>query len=314
MKITQLDQLKKFTAISADTGDFEVIKRFAVQDATTNPSLILKTVQKNYHKHFIQEIISKYATYNINDVMNRLLIVIGTKILEIIPGRVSTEVDARFSFDTESIVIYGRTIIKLYEACGIKRERILIKIAATWEGIKAAQILEQEGINCNMTLIFTLIQAIACANAGVKLISPFIGRIYDWHKKFDNTQKDISINPGVELVKKIYFYYRKFEINTQIMGASFRNLTQILELVGCDLLTISPEFLEELQKSHAPIKHKLYINEKDMLAIKKIHINEKYFRFTFNENAMATEKLAEGIRLFCNDTIKLEKLINQMRH
>jgi transaldolase len=246
-------------------------------------------------------------------VIDRLLVAFGLKILEIIPGRVSTETDARLSFNTQGTVDKGRELIALYEAAGISRERILIKIASTWEGIRAAQLLEKEGIRCNMTLLFSLPQAIACAEAGAQLISPFVGRIYDWYKKSTGQEYTGADDPGVQSVKRIYNYYRKFGYKTEVMGASFRNTSQIVELAGCDLLTISPELLQKLSESDAPMSRKLNEAEAKASDLKKITLDEKSFRFVLNEEAMATEKLSEGIRLFCADAVKLEKMIEALR-
>lgn len=307
--MTQLEQLKKITTIAVDTSDFQKIKIFSPQDATTNPSLILKSIQKNYYKPLLKNAILTNKNSNIKDITDQLLVNFGIEILKIIPGRISTEVDARLSFDTNGTIDKGRTLIKLYETAGIQRERILIKIASTWEGIRAAQILEMEGIHCNMTLLFGLPQAIACADADVELISPFVGRIYDWYKKSSGLEYIADADPGVQSVKKICAYYRKFNYTTKVMGASFRNISQIIELAGCDLLTISPELLEQLTKNSIPIKPKLEVNKHDLSNLKKITLDEKSFRFLLNQDAMMTEKLAEGIRLFCADTNKLEYII-----
>jgi len=239
------------------------------------------------------------------------LIAFGVEILKFVPGRVSTEIDAALSFDTEATVAKGRELIALYEAAGVSRERVLIKIASTWEGIRAAEILEKDGIHCNLTLLFSLCQAVACAEAGVKLISPFVGRIYDWYKKSTGTEYQGAEDPGVQSVKGIYQYYRKFGYTTEVMGASFRNTSQILELAGCDLLTISPDLLQKLADSDAPFERKLV--KDDSADIEKIAIDEKTFRFMLNEDAMATEKLAEGIRAFVADSIKLKVMIEGMR-
>lgn len=307
--MTQLEQLKKFTTIVVDTSDFQEIKAFTPQDATTNPSLILKSIQKDYYKPFLQNVIFKHRKLGVSDILDQLLVDFGIEILKIIPGRISTETDARLSFDTNGTINKARTLIRLYETAGIQRERILIKIASTWEGILAAQILETEGIHCNMTLLFGLPQAIACADANVKLISPFVGRIYDWYKKSNKLEYITNTDPGVQSIKEIYNYYRKFSYKTEIMGASFRNTTQIIELAGCDLLTISLELLQQLNKNNALVIRKLGVNQNDSTNLEKIKLDQKSFRFLINEDAMMTEKLAEGIRLFCADTIKLEKII-----
>jgi transaldolase len=311
--MNQLEQLKQYTTVVADTGDFQSMQAYTPRDATTNPSLILKAVQKPEYQPLLAEAVAQNAGKSTDEIIDQLLISFGLKILEIVPGRVSTETDARLSFDTDATVAKGRQLIALYEAAGISRERILIKIASTWEGIRAAEILEKDGIRCNMTLLFSLAQAAACAEAGAQLISPFVGRIYDWHKKQTGQEIFGADDPGVLSVKKIYNYYRKFGYETEIMGASFRNTSQILELAGCDLLTISPDLLQKLSDSTNAVSAKL--NKESALAsdLQKIEVDEKSFRFALNEDAMATEKLAEGIRLFCADTIKLEQIIAGMR-
>ncbi|MBC3871387.1 transaldolase [Undibacterium oligocarboniphilum] len=311
--MNQLEQLKQYTTVVADTGDFQAIKAYTPRDATTNPSLILKAVQKPEYRHLLEKAVTETAGQSVDDTIDRLLIAFGLQILNEIPGRVSTETDARLSFDTEATVAKGRKLIAMYEAAGIPRERILIKIASTWEGIQAAEILEKEGIRCNMTLLFCLAQAIACAEAGAKLISPFVGRIYDWYKAKTGQEIFGADDPGVLSVKKIYNYYRKFGYRTEVMGASFRNTSQILELAGCDLLTISPELLQKLADSATPVTPKLSVESAVSASISKIEMNEKAFRFQLNEDAMATEKLAEGIRAFCADTVKLEQMIAAMR-
>jgi transaldolase len=309
--MNQLEQLKQYTTVVADTGDFQSIKAYAPQDATTNPSLILKAVQKPEYRPLLEKAIADNAGASVDHVIDNLLIAFGTEILKFVPGRVSTEIDAALSFDTEATVAKGRELIALYEKAGIKRERILIKIASTWEGIRAAEILEKEGIRCNLTLLFSLVQAVACAEAGVQLISPFVGRIYDWYKKSTGTDYQGADDPGVLSVKRIYQYYRKFGYKTEVMGASFRNTSQILELAGCDLLTISPDLLQKLADTEGTVERKLV---KDAGAdIAKIAVDEKSFRFMLNEDAMATEKLAEGIRAFCADSAKLKKMIEEMR-
>jgi transaldolase len=311
--MNQLDQLKQYTTVVADTGDFQTMQAYTPRDATTNPSLILKAVQKPEYQPLLAEAVAQNAGKSSEHIIDQLLISFGLKILEIVPGRVSTETDARLSFDTEATVAKGRQLIALYEAAGIARERILIKIASTWEGIRAAEILEKEGIRCNMTLLFSLAQAAACAEAGAQLISPFVGRIYDWYKKQTGQEIFGADDPGVLSVKKIYHYYRKFGYKTEIMGASFRNTSQILELAGCDLLTISPDLLQKLSDSTNAVSVKL--NQEAALSsdLEKIKVDEKSFRFALNDDAMATEKLAEGIRLFCADTLKLEQIIEGMR-
>ena len=309
--MNQLEQLKQFTTVVADTGDFQSIKAYTPQDATTNPSLIRKAVQKPEYRPLLEKAIANAPDASIDGIIDSLLIAFGVEILKFVPGRVSTEIDAALSFDTEATVAKGRELIALYEAAGVSRERVLIKIASTWEGIRAAEILEKDGIHCNLTLLFSLCQAVACAEAGVKLISPFVGRIYDWYKKSTGTDYQGADDPGVQSVKGIYQYYRKFGYATEVMGASFRNTSQILELAGCDLLTISPDLLQKLADSDAPFERKLV--KDDSANIEKIAIDEKTFRFMLNEDAMATEKLAEGIRAFVADSIKLKVMIEGMR-
>ncbi|NHZ62758.1 transaldolase [Massilia genomosp. 1] len=310
--MNQLEQLKQFTKVVADTGDFQSIKQYTPRDATTNPSLILKAVQKPEYKPLLEKAVRDFPDLSTGDVIDRVLVDFGMEILKIIPGRVSTEIDARLSFDTEATVAKGRELIALYEEAGAGRERVLIKIASTWEGIRAAEILQKEGIRCNMTLLFSLAQAIACAEAGAQLISPFVGRIYDWFKKANDLEYTGAEDPGVQSVKRIYNYYRKFGYTTEVMGASFRNTSQILELAGCDLLTISPELLQKLADSNEPVERKLVANA-SAVSIEKVAIDEKTFRFMMNEDAMATEKLAEGIRAFCADSGKLKQIITGMR-
>jgi transaldolase len=307
--MNQLEQLKQYTTIVADTGDFQSIEAFSPRDATTNPSLILKAVQKAEYKPLLEQAVRDHSGKSSDDVIDQLLVAFGRRILDIIPGRVSTETDARLSFDTEGTIEKGRKLIALYEAAGIPRERVLIKIASTWEGIRAAQALEQEGIRCNMTLLFSLPQAIACADAGAQLISPFVGRIYDWHKKSTGQEYTGAEDPGVQSVKRIYTYYRKFGYDTEVMGASFRNTSQIIELAGCDLLTISPELLQKLAEADAPVTRKLSMEQAKSADMEKLTLDEKSFRLMLNEDAMATEKLAEGIRLFCADAVKLERMV-----
>ena len=311
--MNQLEQLKQYTTVVADTGDFQSIKAYTPQDATTNPSLILKAVQKDEYKPLLAKAVKDHPNASPGEVIDRLLIAFGTEILQIIPGRVSTEVDAKLSFDVEGTVAKGRDLIKLYSNAGIERERVLIKMASTWEGIRAAEILQKEGIRCNMTLLFSLGQAIACAEAGAQLISPFVGRIYDWYKKSTGIDYQGADDPGVQSVKRIYNYYRKFGYSTEVMGASFRNVSQITELAGCDLLTISPDLLQKLADSDAPLERKLGADKADNGANGKISLDEKAFRFMLNEDAMATEKLSEGIRAFCADSGKLKQLISALR-
>ncbi|RZA34133.1 MAG: transaldolase [Lysobacteraceae bacterium] len=312
--MNQLEQLKQYTTVVADTGDFQSIKAYAPQDATTNPSLILKAVQKPEYRPLLEKAIADAPHATVDEIVDNLLIGFGVEILKYVPGRVSTEIDAALSFDTEATVAKGRELIALYEKAGVSRERVLIKIASTWEGIRAAEILEKDGIHCNLTLLFSLCQAIACAEAGVQLISPFVGRIYDWYKKSTGTDYQGADDPGVQSVKRIYQYYRKFGYKTEVMGASFRNTSQIQELAGCDLLTISPDLLQKLADSDAPLERKLSADAGAANAdIQKIAIDEKTFRFMLNEDAMGTEKLAEGIRAFVADSIKLKKMIEEMK-
>ena len=310
--MNQLAQLKQYTTVVADTGDFHTMEVFKPHDATTNPSLILKAVQKPEYRPLLDATVRAHQGKPAGDVIDQLLVAFGLKILAIIPGRVSTETDARLSFDTEGTIAKARHLIALYEAAGVKRERVLIKIASTWEGIRAAEVLEREGIRCNMTLLFSLPQAIACAEAGAQLISPFVGRIYDWYKKANGTDYTGADDPGVQSVQRIYSYYKKFGYKTEVMGASFRNTSQILELAGCDLLTISPELLQKLADTEAPVLRKLSPEQASQAEIQKISLNENAFRLALNEDAMATEKLAEGIRLFCADSVKLEALVGQL--
>jgi transaldolase len=311
---TQLDQIKQFTTVVADSGDFATLKQFAPRDATTNPSLILKAALMPEYQYIVDKALADNkakasGSRLVQLVLDDLLILFGVEILKIVPGRVSTETDASLSFDTAALAAKGRHLIALYQHQGVPRERILIKIASTWEGIRAAEILQREGINCNLTLLFSLPQAIACAEAGVKLISPFVGRIMDWYKAKAKKEFSPAEDPGVLSVREIYAYYKKFGYATEIMGASFRNTGEILELAGCDLLTISPGLLAELQKSTAPVARKLSLELARASAIEKITLEEKTFRWLFNENAMATEKTAEGIRLFNADAVKLEQFI-----
>jgi len=309
--MNQLEQLKQYTTVVADTGDFQSIKAYAPQDATTNPSLILKAVQKPEYRPLLEKAVAESNSASIDEIVDRLLIAFGVEILKFVPGRVSTEIDAALSFDTEATVAKGRELIALYEAAGVDRARVLIKIASTWEGIRAAEILERDGIHCNLTLLFSLVQAVACAEAGVKLISPFVGRIYDWYKKSTGTDYQGADDPGVQSVKRIYQYYRQYGFNTEVMGASFRNTSQILELAGCDLLTISPDLLQKLADTEGTVERKLAAEAGSQ--IDKIAVDEKSFRFLLNEDAMATEKLAEGIRAFCADSAKLKKMIEELR-
>jgi transaldolase len=311
--MNQLEQLKQYTTVVADTGDFQAIQQYTPRDATTNPSLILKAVQKEEYKPLLEKAVRDNMDASTGEVIDHLLVAFGKQILRVIPGRVSTEIDAALSFNTAASVAKGRELIKLYEKNGIDRERVLIKMASTWEGIRASEILEKEGIHTNMTLLFSLPQAIACAEAGAKLISPFVGRIYDWYKKSTGIEYEGAEDPGVQSVKRIYNYYRKFGYNTEVMGASFRNVGQILELAGCDLLTISPDLLQKLADTDAPVERKLSSDSSKNATIGKISMDEPTFRFMLNEDAMATEKTAEGIRAFVADTGKLKQIISGMR-
>jgi transaldolase len=310
----QLEQLKQFTVVVADTGDFGTLKQYTPRDATTNPSLIFKAAQMPEYSFLVDKAIADNKAKAsgkelLSLVMDDLLVLFGTEILKIVPGRVSTETDADFSFDTEALVAKGRRFIELYKAQGIPRERILVKIASTWEGIRAAEILQREGINCNLTLLFSLAQAIACAEAKVRLISPFVGRIMDWYKAKEKKDFAPAEDPGVISVKEIYSYYKKFGYTTEVMGASFRNIGEIQELAGSDLLTISPNLLGELQKNTTPLTRKLSPEIARDSKIEKISLDEKKFRWLFNESAMATEKTAEGIRSFNADATKLAQAI-----
>lgn len=313
-----LDQLRNITTVVADSGDIEAIAKFKPTDATTNPSLILQAASMPEYKHLIEEAIAPIKQSSLSkeektqEALDAVFVTFGQRILNIVPGRVSTEIDARLSFDTQKSVARARHIIKLYEKMGADKKRILIKLASTWEGIKAAEILEKEGIHCNMTLIFSLAQAIACADAKATLISPFVGRILDWYKK--STGKDFSPenDPGVLSVTDIYHYYKHYGIKTQVMGASFRSADEVIELAGCDLLTIAPKLLDELKSKEGTLIRKLDPAKSMQMAIAKINLNEASFRWMMNENAMATEKLSEGIRNFTVDSLKLEKLIQSL--
>ena len=311
-----LEQLKTFTKVVADTGDFDSMMAYHPIDATTNPSLIYAAAMDPKYGALIEDAV-RYAkslstdkSVQLTHALDKLSVNFGLKILEIVPGRVSTEVDARLSFDTEASIDKARVLIQLYESNGISRERVLIKLASTWEGINAAEELEKEGIHCNLTLLFSFAQAVRCAEANVTLISPFVGRILDWYKK-DRGVTEIAPteDPGVKSVKEIYNYYKKFGHQTTVMGASFRNTGEIIELAGCDALTISPTLLKELENTEAVLDKKLDADKSKLLDLQQIHMNEKSFRWMMNEDAMATEKLAEGIRKFTEDLIKLEKYI-----
>lgn len=314
-KLNQLEQLKKFTKVVADTADFESIKDFKPQDATTNPSLVYAATQKPAYAHLLKEVLADRKKSGlsgheqIEDICDHLLVQFGCDILQIVPGRVSTETDARLSFDVEGSIKKARRLIQLYEERKISRERVLIKIASTWEGLNAAEQLQKEGIRCNLTLLFSLPQAIRAAEAKVQLISPFVGRIYDWYKKEMKRDYTGAEDPGVQSVTEIYTYYKKFDIGTEVMGASFRNAGQIRELAGCDALTISPELMKELSESIEPLERKLDPEKAKQAKIEKLKLDEKTFRYLLNENAMATEKTAEGIRKFAADVVKLEKFV-----
>ena len=316
--MNQLDQLKQFTTVVADSGDFRQLAQYTPRDATTNPSLILKAVQKPDYAPLLKETVAIHRHEPLDTIVDEVLVRFGLEILKIVPGRVSTEVDARLSFDTAASVAKAHRLIAMYEEAGIARERILIKLASTWEGIQAARILQHEGIHCNMTLLFAFCQAVACGEASAQLISPFVGRIYDWYKKSGGGQWVEADNagandPGVKSVARIYTYYKKFGVETEVMGASFRNIGQIRALAGCDLLTISPELLGELQASDAPLARALDAEVAQRAPIHAITYNEASFRFALNDDAMATKKLAEGIRAFAVDAGKLEKMIEALK-
>lgn len=310
---SQLDQLRAHTTVVADTGDFRQLAQFAPQDATTNPSLILKAVQKPEYAPLLAETVAAHGGVARDEIVDHVLVRFGLEILKVVPGRVSTEVDARLSFDTAATLSRARRIMALYEAAGVPRSRVLIKVAATWEGIQAARVLEAEGIHCNLTLLFAFAQARACADASVQLISPFVGRIYDWHKKAAGAQWDEAAragvnDPGVQSVARIWQHYKQHGVRTEVMGASFRNVGQILALAGCDLLTISPDLLAQLQASDAPVVPQLLAPAQ--VSPPQAELSEAEFRYQLNEDAMATEKLAEGIRLFAVDAGKLDALID----
>ena len=312
--MNQLDQLKQFTTVVADTGNFLQLAQFAPRDATTNQSLILKAVQQPDYAPLLAETVAAHRAAPLDEQVDQVLVRFGREILKVVPGRVSTEVDARLSFDTAANVARARRLIGLYEAAGIPRGRVLIKVAATWEGIQAARTLEAEGIHCNLTLLFSFAQAVACGDAGVQLISPFVGRIYDWHKKqagaaWDEAARAGANDPGVQSVARIYAHYKHFGIRTEVMGASFRNVGQITALAGCDLLTISPELLAQLQVSDAAVPRQLSAAQALAATLPELHHSEASFRYAHNDDAMATDKLAEGIRAFAADSVKLDALI-----
>jgi transaldolase len=314
-RLNQLEQIKKFTKVVADTGDFESIRNFKPQDATTNPSLIYAATQKEQYAHLLDEVVADRkksglsGAAQIDDIIENLLVRFGCEMLKIVPGRVSTETDARFSFDVEGSINKARQLIKLYKAKGIERERVLIKIASTWEGINAVEQLQKEGIKCNMTLLFSLPQAVRAAEAKAQLISPFVGRIYDWFKNANKRDYVGAEDPGVKSVQEIYSYYKKFGHTTEVMGASFRNVGEILELAGCDLLTISPDLMAKLSESYEPLERKLSPEKAKDADIERLDLDEKKFRYLVNDDAMASEKTAEGIRKFAADIVKLEKFI-----
>jgi transaldolase len=312
--MNQLDQLRQFTVVVADTGNFRQLAQFAPRDATTNPSLILKAVQQPEYAPLLAETVALLQGKPLDRVVDQVLVRFGLEILKVVPGRVSTEVDARLSFDTAATMARARRLIELYERAGIGRDRVLIKIAATWEGIQAARALEHEGIRCNLTLLFAFCQAVACAEAGVTLISPFVGRIYDWHKKaagasWDEAARSGVNDPGVQSVTQIYTYYKHFGIATEVMGASFRNIGQIRALAGCDLLTISPELLAQLQAADATIARVLDPVVAEASEVHAVTYNEAAFRYALNDDAMAGDKLADGIRAFAADSARLDALI-----
>ena len=316
--MNQLDQLKAFTTVVADTGNFLQLAQFAPRDATTNPSLILKAVQSPDYAPLLKETVAAHRGKALDEIVDHVLVRFGLEILKVVPGRVSTEVDARLSFDKAASLARARRIIALYEAAGISRERVLIKLASTWEGIQAAAELEREGIHCNLTLLFSFCQAVACGEAGVQLISPFVGRIYDWHKKAAGASWDEAAmagvnDPGVKSVTQIYHYFKRHGIRTEVMGASFRNTGQIVALAGCDLLTISPELLAQLKASSAPVQRQLDFTCAQAADIPRVRFDEAGFRWALNEDAMATEKLAEGIRAFAADAAKLDRMIEGLR-
>jgi transaldolase len=312
--MTLLESLKKYTTVVADTGDIEAIARHRPQDATTNPSLLFHAAQMPAYRRLVDEATELAQERGgshaemAEEFIDRLFVLFGSEILKVVPGRVSTEVAASLSFDTEGTIAKGRRLIALYEAKGVSRQRILIKVASTWEGIRAAERLEQEGIHCNLTLLFSFAQAVACAEAGVTLISPFVGRIYDWYKKeHGGAEIPVDQDPGVASVTRIYNYYKKFGYKTQVMGASFRNVNQIVRLAGSDLLTISPELLDQLEQTEGSVDRKLDPEKAPAVQEPQLHLDEKLFRWMHNEDPMATEKLAEGIRKFNADARRLEE-------
>ena len=311
--MNSLERLKLLTTVVADTGDFNSIRAYAPRDATTNPSLILKAAGKPEYQALLESVVAENPKAEVSAICDALLVRFGCEILKVIPGRVSTEVDARLSFDVEGTLAKARHLVELYGRAGVPRERVLIKVASTWEGIHAAERLETEGIACNLTLLFGFPQAVACADAGVTLISPFVGRIYDWYRKRDKRDYAGEEDPGVLSVRRIYTYFKKFGYQTEVMGASFRNTGQVLALAGCDLLTISPELLAQLAGSEADVPRRLDAEAARHQHIDRVRFDEKHFRFDMNEDAMATEKLAEGIRVFVADVLELEKRVVAVR-
>ena len=315
--MNQLDQLRQFTTVVADTGNFNELAAYAPRDATTNPSLILKAVQQPAYAPLLAEAVGAKKGRALDRIVDEVLVRFGVEILKVVPGRVSTEVDARLAFDIAGSIARAHRLIELYERAGVARERVLIKLAATWEGIQAAKALEHEGTRCNLTLLFSLGQAVACADAGVRLVSPFVGRIHDWHKKAAGAAWDAAAmagpnDPGVRSVRQIYTYYKHFGIETEVMGASFRNLDQVRALAGCDLLTIAPDLLAQLQAEDAPLARQLDPEQARQAAVSAIVHNEPSFRYALNDDAMASDKLAEGIRAFAADAAKLDRMIEAL--
>jgi transaldolase len=316
--MNQLDALKQHTVVVADTGDFKQMAQFAPRDATTNPSLILQAVQQPAYAPLLADTVKAHRKHPTDRIVDEVLVRFGLEILKIVPGRVSTEVDARLSFDTAASIARAHKLIELYERAGIGRERVLIKLAATWEGIQAAKALEHEGIHCNLTLLFAFCQAVACGDAGVTLISPFVGRIHDWHKKaagaaWNEAAMAGANDPGVVSVARIWRYYKHYDITTEVMGASFRNVGQILALAGCDLLTISPSLLAQLQAAQAPVPRVLDSAQAKAATVPAVTFAEAGFRYALNDDAMASDKLAEGIRAFAADAAKLDAMIDSLR-
>ncbi len=317
--MTQLEALKSLTTVVADTGDFHQLAAFQPQDATTNPTLILKAVQKREYAHLLQEVVERNRSLSLEETVDRLLVRFGCEILQLVPGRVSTEVDARLSFDEEATYQRGKRLMAMYKAEGIQADRVLIKVAASWEGIQAARRLELDGVHTNLTLLFSFCQAVACGTAKVQLISPFVGRIYDWAKKnaggaWLESEHQLDKDPGVQSVRQIFYYYKKFGIRTEIMGASFRNVGQILALAGCDLLTISPDLLAQLSAHTAPVARALDAEDAKTMRLDEVQFSESAFRFAMNEDVMASDKLAEGIRGFVADARKLDQLLLDAGH